>query len=55
MPKGYWIGRIDVRDEEGYKPYMAANGPIWTCPGLVDTWVKLPVLRVRAAARRPGD
>src|SRR5262249_18478192 len=29
MPKGYWIGRIDVRDEEGYKPYIAANGPIF--------------------------
>ena len=29
MPKGYWIGRIDVKDEEGYKPYIAANGPIF--------------------------
>jgi len=29
MPKGYWIGHIDVRDEEGYKPYAAANGPIF--------------------------
>jgi uncharacterized protein (DUF1330 family) len=29
MPKGYWIGRIDVKDEEGYKPYMAANRPIF--------------------------
>src|SRR5215467_13909731 len=28
MPKGYWIGRIDVKDEEGYKPCIAANGPI---------------------------
>ncbi len=26
----------------------------WTCPGFVDTWVKLPVLRVPAAARTPG-
>jgi uncharacterized protein (DUF1330 family) len=29
MPKGYWIGRIDVRDEGGYKLYAAANGPIF--------------------------
>jgi uncharacterized protein (DUF1330 family) len=26
MPKGYWIGRVDVHNEEGYKPY-AANNP----------------------------
>ena len=25
MAKGYWIGRIDVKNEEGYKPYVAAN------------------------------
>jgi len=25
MAKGYWIGRIDVSDAEGYKPYIAAN------------------------------
>jgi uncharacterized protein (DUF1330 family) len=25
MPKGYWIGRVDVHNEEGYKPYAAAN------------------------------
>jgi uncharacterized protein (DUF1330 family) len=29
MPKGYWIGRVDVRNEEGYKPYSAANPPIF--------------------------
>lgn len=29
MPKGYWIARVDVRDEEGYKPYAAANPPIF--------------------------
>jgi uncharacterized protein (DUF1330 family) len=29
MPKGYWIGRVDVRDEEGYKPYAAANPAIF--------------------------
>jgi len=26
----------------------------WTCPGFVDTWVKLPPLPVRAAARTPA-
>ena len=25
MPKAYWIGRVDVHNEEGYKPYAAAN------------------------------
>lgn len=29
MAKGYWIGRVDVKDEEGYKPYAAANGAIF--------------------------
>jgi uncharacterized protein (DUF1330 family) len=25
MPKGYWIGRLDVSDPEGFKAYQAAN------------------------------
>lgn len=25
MPKGYWIGRVDVHDLETYKNYIAAN------------------------------
>jgi uncharacterized protein (DUF1330 family) len=25
MAKGYWIGRIDVADEEAYRAYIAAN------------------------------
>ena len=25
MPKGYWVGRVDVRDPETYKSYVAAN------------------------------
>ena len=29
MPKGYWIARVDVRDDEGYKPYAAANPAIF--------------------------
>jgi len=29
MPKGYWIGRVDVKNEEAYRPYAVANGPIF--------------------------
>jgi uncharacterized protein (DUF1330 family) len=29
MAKGYWIGRVDVSSEEGYKPYAAANPAIF--------------------------
>jgi uncharacterized protein (DUF1330 family) len=29
MAKGYWIGRLDVHNEEGYKPYAAANAAIF--------------------------
>ena len=25
MRKGYWIGRVDVTDEDKYKAYLAAN------------------------------
>lgn len=25
MPKGYWIGRVDVTDPEAYKRYVEAN------------------------------
>jgi len=25
MPKGYWIGRVDIADPERYKAYVAAN------------------------------
>jgi uncharacterized protein (DUF1330 family) len=27
MAKGYWIARVDVRDAEGYKDYVAAAKP----------------------------
>jgi uncharacterized protein (DUF1330 family) len=27
--KGYWIGRVDVHNDDGYKPYAAANGAIF--------------------------
>jgi len=29
MARGYWIGRVDVHNEEGYKPYSAANVAIF--------------------------
>jgi uncharacterized protein (DUF1330 family) len=29
MPKGYWIARVDVRDPEAYKDYLAANGAVF--------------------------
>jgi len=29
MAKGYWIARIDVSDDEGYKSYAAANPAIF--------------------------
>ena len=29
MAKGYWIARVDVHNEEGYKPYAAANPAIF--------------------------
>jgi uncharacterized protein (DUF1330 family) len=28
MAKGYWIGRVDVHNDEGYKPYAMANPAI---------------------------
>jgi uncharacterized protein (DUF1330 family) len=29
MAKGYWMARVDVNDDEGYKPYAAANPAIF--------------------------
>ena len=29
MAKGYWIARVDVNDEEAYKPYAVANPAIF--------------------------
>ncbi|MBA2674673.1 DUF1330 domain-containing protein [Ramlibacter sp.] len=33
MPKGYWIGRVDVGDEEKYKAYIAANAAPFAAHG----------------------
>jgi uncharacterized protein (DUF1330 family) len=29
MAKGYWIARVDVSNEDGYKPYALANPAIF--------------------------
>ena len=29
MAKGYWIARVDVNNEDGFKPYAAANAAIF--------------------------
>ena len=29
MPKGYWIGHVDVTDPENYPQYIAADNPIF--------------------------
>ena len=29
MAKAYWIGRVEVNNEEGYKPYVVANADIF--------------------------
>ena len=29
MPKGYWIGRVNVRDPERYKDYIATATPAY--------------------------
>ena len=29
MAKGYWIARVDVHNDEGYKAYAAANPAIF--------------------------
>jgi len=29
MAKGYWVGHVEVNNEEGYKPYAAANAAIF--------------------------
>jgi uncharacterized protein (DUF1330 family) len=29
MPRGYWIAHVDVGNDEGYKPYAAANPTIF--------------------------
>ena len=30
MAKGYWVASVDVHNDEGYKPYAAANPAIFS-------------------------
>ena len=47
MAKGYWIGHVEVNNEEGYKPYAAANPAIFKKFGA-------QVRRPRRQVRVPG-
>ncbi len=29
MAKAYWIARVDVHNMDGYKQYVAENGPVF--------------------------
>jgi uncharacterized protein (DUF1330 family) len=29
MPRGYWVARVEVSNQEGYQPYAAANAAIF--------------------------
>lgn len=33
MGKGYWIGRIDVQNADGYQEYVAQNGAVFAMYG----------------------
>lgn len=35
MPKGYWIARVDIRDPERYKDYVAAARPAFEKYGAI--------------------
>jgi uncharacterized protein (DUF1330 family) len=49
MAKGYWIGRVDVHNDEGYKPYAAAN------PGILKKFGGRFVVRGGAASAVEGQ
>jgi hypothetical protein len=46
MPKGYWIVRVDVKDEEPVKRYVAGNHPIYF-PGITDIVVVTDPAEIR--------
>ena len=52
------LGDFDLAEEAMQEAFAAAlqqwPNDGWTCPGLVDTWVKLPMPRDPTVARRPG-
>jgi uncharacterized protein (DUF1330 family) len=49
MAKAYWIGRVDVHNDEGYKPYAAAN------PGIFRKYGGRFVVRAGKFARISGQ
>ena len=61
MAKGYWIGRVDVHNDEGYKAYAAANpaifkkfgGALLSCAAASSTaWRATPLAQRRDRIRR---
>jgi hypothetical protein len=60
MAKGYWIGRVDVNNEDGFKPYAAANLPIfkkfggrYLVRGGKSTWRKAIPVRATSSSSFP--
>ncbi len=55
MAKGYWIGRVEVNNEDGYKPYAAANPAIAPTTESRDGITRVPggSLSARARFSRP--
>ena len=53
MPKVYWIGRVDVRDAEAYKEYVAIGRPAYERNGakFLARGGKTEVLEGQARAR----
>ena len=53
MPKVYWIGRVDVRDAEAYKEYVAIGRPAYERNGakFLARGGKIEVLEGQARAR----
>jgi uncharacterized protein (DUF1330 family) len=51
MTKGYWIARVDVRDAEAYKEYVAANGAAFASSAGASSCAAAPTRRCWA---RPG-
>ena len=50
MAKGYWIARVDVRDAEGYKGYVASAKPAFERFGRIS----LPAAALPMRSKGPG-
>ena len=57
MPATLWAAAVALARQHGLytttRTLRLDYG--WSCPGLMDTWVKLPPVVLRAGARRPAD